>query len=36
LKPWNAEVPHDAGALQRQLELHVDHIREGRTADDLL
>lgn len=36
LKPWNAEVPHDASALEKQLELHVEHIREGRTADDLL
>jgi len=35
-KPWNAEVPHEAGALEKQLDLHVDHIREGRTADDLL
>ncbi|MGA8139691.1 MAG: site-specific DNA-methyltransferase [Desulfobaccales bacterium] len=35
-KLWNAEVPHDAQALERQLELHVDHIREGRTADDIL
>lgn len=35
-KPWNAEVTHDAPALERQLELHVDHIREGRTADDIL
>ena len=29
-------MPHDAPALERQLELHVDHIREGRTADDIL
>ena len=36
LKPWNAEGPQDAGALEKQLDLHVDHIREGRTADDLL
>jgi len=36
LKPWNAEVQHDATALARQLDLHVDHIREGRTPDDLL
>lgn len=36
LKPWNTEVPHEAGALEKQLELHMDHIREGRTADDLL
>jgi adenine-specific DNA-methyltransferase len=34
--PWNAEVPHDAPALERQLELHVDHIRESRTAEDIL
>jgi adenine-specific DNA-methyltransferase len=34
--PWNAEVPHDAAALAQQLELHVDHIRAGRTAQDLL
>lgn len=36
LKPWNADVPHDAPLLEKQLDLHVDHIREGRTADDLL
>ena len=35
-KPWNADVPHDALALEKQLDLHVDHIRDGRTADDLL
>lgn len=35
-KPWNAEVPQDAGTLEKQLDLHVDHIREGRTGDDLL
>lgn len=35
-KAWNAEVPHEAGALEHQLELHVDHIRDGRSADDLL
>lgn len=35
-KPWNADVAHEAPALEQQLELHVDHIREGRTADDLL
>ena len=35
-KPWNAQVSHDAPALERQLEMHVDHIREGRTADDIL
>lgn len=35
-KPWNAEVAPDAAALERQLELHIDHIRPDRTADDLL
>ncbi|MFZ3208678.1 MAG: site-specific DNA-methyltransferase [Geobacteraceae bacterium] len=34
-KPWNADLPHDAPALERQLELHIDHIRDGRTAADL-
>lgn len=34
--PWDAEMPHDAAALAQQLELHVDHIRAGRTAQDLL
>jgi adenine-specific DNA-methyltransferase len=34
--PWNAEVPHDAATLGQQLALHVDHIRAGRTAQDLL
>jgi adenine-specific DNA-methyltransferase len=35
-KPWNAAVLPDEQALTQQLELHVDHLREGRTADDLL
>ena len=35
-KPWNADVPHDAPTLEKQLDLHVDHIHEGRTSDDLL
>jgi adenine-specific DNA-methyltransferase len=34
--PWNADVSHDATALEQQLELHVDHIRAERTAQDLL
>jgi adenine-specific DNA-methyltransferase len=33
---WNAAVPHDAVTLEQQLELHVDHVRVGRTAQDLL
>jgi adenine-specific DNA-methyltransferase len=35
-KPWHAEAPKDAEGLTKQLELHVDHIRAGRTGDDLL
>ena len=35
-KPWNAEVTHDAPTLERQLELHVSHIREERTDQDIL
>lgn len=35
-KPWDAEAARDGQALAQQLELHVDHIREGRTPDDLL
>ena len=34
-KTWNANVaPGDVSALQQQLELHIDHIRDSRTADD--
>jgi adenine-specific DNA-methyltransferase len=35
-KPWNAQLPQDAAALAQQLELHIEHIREGRSADDIL
>jgi adenine-specific DNA-methyltransferase len=35
-KTWEADQAKDADGLARQLELHVDHIREGRTAVDLL
>jgi len=34
--PWNAEVMHDTPALEKQLELHVDHVVPGRMPDDLL
>jgi adenine-specific DNA-methyltransferase len=34
--PWNASLPDDADTLARQLEMHIDHIREGRTPNDLL
>jgi adenine-specific DNA-methyltransferase len=32
---WNARVSHDPKALEQQLTFHVDHIREGRAADDI-
>ncbi|HCE67387.1 MAG: hypothetical protein A2X82_04375 [Geobacteraceae bacterium GWC2_55_20] len=35
-KTWNADAPHDAQELERQLELHIDHIRDNRGANDLL
>ena len=35
-KPWNAEAPHEVEVLEKQLDLHVNHIHEGRTGDDLL
>ena len=36
-KPWNANLPTgDVAMLKQQLELHIDHIREGRTAEDIL
>jgi adenine-specific DNA-methyltransferase len=34
--PWNAEAPEDPSALARQLELHVNHVRDGRASNDLL
>jgi adenine-specific DNA-methyltransferase len=33
---WDAQVPHEEGSLLNQLEKHVDHVREGREADDIL
>jgi adenine-specific DNA-methyltransferase len=33
---WDADQSKDAEGLARQLELHVDHVRVGRTPDDLL
>lgn len=36
-KTWNADVPTgDLPVLKKQLELHIDHIREARSADDIL
>jgi adenine-specific DNA-methyltransferase len=33
---WDASVEHDAETLEKQLELHVDHIRLGREPGDIL
>ena len=35
-KPWNAQGAQDAQALEKQLEMHIAHIRVGRTPDDIL
>jgi adenine-specific DNA-methyltransferase len=36
-KTWNANLPtSDVAALKEQLELHINHIRDGRTAEDIL
>lgn len=35
-KPWDAEVPHESGALAQQLDLYIDHIKQGRSNQDLL
>jgi adenine-specific DNA-methyltransferase len=35
-KPWNAGVRHAAPALEEQLELHINHIREGRSNECIL
>jgi adenine-specific DNA-methyltransferase len=36
LKPWNSAAATDGTELTKQLELHVNHILDGRSADDLL
>lgn len=35
-KSWDAQGALDSTALSRQLELHVDHVRTGRTSEDIL
>lgn len=35
-KEWDVWAPKDGKALEQQLELHIDHIREGRTNEDIL
>ena len=34
-KPWNAQTPKDAAALEKQLDLHIEHILEGRSQRDI-
>jgi adenine-specific DNA-methyltransferase len=33
---WDSQVAHETEVLEKQLEFHVDHIRDGRTPDDIL
>lgn len=33
---WDAEASKDAPGLAQQLALHVDHLRDGRTTEDIL
>ena len=33
---WDAGIKHDPDVLERQLEFHIEHIRDGRTDDDIL
>ncbi len=35
-KPWNAQLRQDVSNLEQQLELHIEHIREERSQDDIL
>ena len=35
-RTWDARLKHDEAELARQLEFHVKHIREGRSAQDIL
>ena len=35
-KTWNADTPKETNALAQQLEMHVHHIVDGRTQEDLL
>jgi len=35
-KTWDAQVDHSLEALEIQLELHINHIREGRSLNDIL
>lgn len=36
VKEWDAEIQHDVAALEEQLSLGVDHLRQGRNDADIL
>lgn len=33
---WDSDESSDLSSIERQLEMHIDHVREARTDDDLL
>jgi len=33
---WDVQAPADAAALEKQLELHIEHVRTGRSPQDIL
>ena len=33
---WNANVARESKAVERQLDLHIDHIRDARSPEDIL
>jgi adenine-specific DNA-methyltransferase len=35
-KTWDAQGAHDAAELEKQLEMHIAHIRTDRSPDDIL
>jgi adenine-specific DNA-methyltransferase len=35
-KTWDAQGAHDAAELEKQLEMHITHIRADRSPDDIL
>lgn len=35
-KPWNAQNAQDEKTLQKQLEMHINHIRDDRSEADIL
>ncbi len=35
-KAWDADAARDGDTLEKQLSLHIDHLRDGRSASDFL